>query len=139
MHREAVAAEERQRVVRGRADQGDAPSPPGIERQDAVVLEHDDRLARHLAGQRDRGRRLQLDGALVGVRPLEEAEAELLDEDPPHDLVDRLHRDEAAAHRLVEVRGAVVRRQLDVEPGVERQGRRLGAVPRRGCGAGRGG
>ena len=107
---------------------GDALARRGIERQDAVVLEHDDPLARHLAGQRDGGRRLQLDRALVRVRPLEDAQADLLGDDAPHDRVDRLDRDEAALDRLAEVGGAVVGGQLDVEAGAERERRRLGAV-----------
>ena len=51
VHRKAVAAEERQRVVRCRADHGDALAARRVERQHSVVLQHDHRLARHLARQ----------------------------------------------------------------------------------------
>ena len=53
MHREAVAAQQRQRIVRGRTDHGDTLALARIEGQDAVVLEHHHALAGHLAGQRD--------------------------------------------------------------------------------------
>ena len=67
-------------------------------------------------------------GAVVDVRPLEQAQADLLGEDALHDLVDGLHGDEAALHRFAQVGGALVGGQLDVQPGPERHGRRLRGV-----------
>ena len=128
MHREAVAAEQGHRIVRGGADERNPLPARGIERQDAVVPEHDGALPGDLAGQRDGGRRLQIDGAFVRIRLLEQAEADLLGDDASHDGVDRLDRDEPALDRLAQVGGAVVGGQFDVEAGVEREGRRLGPV-----------
>ncbi len=115
MHREAVAAEQGHRVVRGGTDERDALPARWIERQDAVVPEHDGALPGDLAGQRDGGRRLQIDGAFVRVRLLEQAEADLLGDDASHDGVDRLDRDEPALDRLAQVGGAVVGGQFDVK------------------------
>ena len=128
MHREAVAAEQGHRVVRGGTDERDALPARRIERQDAVVPEHDGALPGDLAGQRDGGRRLQIDGAFVRVRLLEQAEADLFGDDASHDGVDRLDRDEPALDRFAQVGGAVVGGQFDVKTGVEREGRRLGTV-----------
>ena len=102
---------------------------PRVEGQHPAVLEHHHRLARHLARERYGARRLQLDRALVDVGPLEQSQPELFEEDPSHGGVHRLHGDEAAPERLAEVRNAIVRGQLDVEPGAKRQGGGLRAVP----------
>jgi hypothetical protein len=75
VHGDAVAAQERERVVRRGTDDGDALAPPGIEGQNALVLEHHRRPARDFAGQLDGARRLQRGRSLPDVGLLDEAQS----------------------------------------------------------------
>ena len=102
-----------------------------MQREQATpVLEEHDRLARRLQGQRPALRR---SGDLVGaggvhVRVLEQAQLELLAQQPPHGVVDRGLGHRSLLH-LLDQRGIRLHvRELHVHGGRQRLARRVGSV-----------
>ena len=112
-----VVALEQSKVVCAGTDHRDR----GIrfQREHAVVGEHDDGLARRppREGPLCRGVEHAAGPFGVDVRALEQPEAELEPEDPPHGLVDHLDREPPGRDLGRQLGEAVGRRQLRVEAG----------------------
>ena len=127
-----IVALEEPRVVRGRPDDRDAPrlraerQHPGVGEQAASARRHRPRQCPLLGGVvhlRRAGR--------VDVRPLEEAEVELLAEHATHRAVDEHFGHRPRRHQCGKLPIAVERRQLDVETGRESLAGRVAPARRR--------
>ncbi|MNC19093.1 hypothetical protein D3C75_670180 [compost metagenome] len=126
MHREAVPAQQRQRIVSGGAHHGNPRLT--VQGQNAVVFQQGEGAAGDLAGDLPCFIALQINAAFIDIRVFKQPEAELLPQHAGDDRVDLGHRYQATVYRIGEMAGTIIFRQLHVEPGVKRQRRRFGRI-----------
>jgi hypothetical protein len=109
--------------ARERADQRDALARARKRQQIAVILEHDNRPASRVPGERDRFRkhRPRSFPALVDAaeRIVEQPDHRLGRQHPPHRLVEPRHRHFASAHQIGEVLAVVAALHAHIDAGQE--------------------
>ncbi len=128
MHRKAVAAQQRQRIVRRRPDNRHARR--AFKRQHAIIFKQRQGTRRYLTGDAARVVALQHDVILIGVRMLKQPKTEFLCQHARDNFIDFFHRYQPAFQRLRQMARAVIFRQLDIQTGVEGERRRVRRVLR---------
>jgi len=133
VRRIGVIADEVAHRVRIRANDRDRPDRLVQRQQITLVLEQHDRLAGDLPGERALRGRVKDQRRVVrrDIRVLEQAQLELDAQHAAHALVEQRLAHGSALDRLLQRRAVTVRAgQLQVDPGFERQLRRLLLVAR---------
>ncbi len=133
MHRERVATEHGTGLCGQRSHDGNPL--PTRQRQNAPISQQHDRTPGQLAGQRSALTVIEFDEVVVKGRRfgtpafVEEAQLALLGEDPAYSSVYELEGDLALFGGGVQRVGETIDgRQLDVDPGSQSFGRRLGGT-----------